>query len=43
VLGGGNSKYLCMYDLRFRVLVKKYIVSNNNSLDGMKLRINYNE
>lgn len=30
-----------MYDLRFRVLLKKFVVSNNLSLDGMKLKINY--
>lgn len=32
-----------MYDLRFRVLVKKFIISNNLSLDGIKLRINFAE
>ena len=30
-----------MYDLRFRILLKKFIVTNNLSLDGMKLKINY--
>ena len=35
ILVGGNSKYICLYELRHRVLLKKYILSNNRSLDGM--------
>ena len=29
LLGGGNSKWVCMYDMRFRVLIKKFILTNN--------------
>jgi periodic tryptophan protein 2 len=32
-----------MYDLRFRVLIKKFLITNNLSLDGIKLRINFAE
>lgn len=36
LLGGGNSKYVCLYDVREGegVLVKKFQISENLSLDG---------
>lgn len=41
LIGGGNSKYLCVYDTKFRILIRKIVISNNMSLDGMKLKINF--
>ncbi|KAM3138460.1 hypothetical protein pb186bvf_009374 [Paramecium bursaria] len=41
LLGGGNSKYMCLYDMKFRILIRKIVISNNMSLDGMKLKINF--
>ncbi|KAJ2475099.1 U3 snoRNP protein, partial [Coemansia sp. RSA 2052] len=34
VLGGGNSKYVCLYDRRSGILLRKFQVSKNQSLDG---------
>jgi len=35
LLAGGNSKYVCLYYLRQRVLLKRYILTNNRALDAM--------
>ena len=34
VLAGGNSKHICLYDVQSAVLLKKFTVSVNLSLDG---------
>lgn len=34
ILAGGNSKHVCLYDARDGVLLKRYEVSQNLSLDG---------
>ncbi|KAK9465521.1 WD40-repeat-containing domain protein [Lipomyces arxii] len=34
VLAGGNSKYICLYDVDNEVLLRKYTISRNMSLDG---------
>ncbi|QRV76578.1 small nucleolar ribonucleoprotein complex subunit (Pwp2) [Ceratobasidium sp. AG-Ba] len=34
VIAGGNSKYVVMYDVREGVMVKKFQISDNLSLDG---------
>ncbi|KAF2841316.1 WD40 repeat-like protein [Patellaria atrata CBS 101060] len=34
VLAGGNSKHICLYDVQSGVLLKKFTVSVNLSLDG---------
>lgn len=34
LLGGGNSKYVVLYDVREGVMVRKYQISDNLSLDG---------
>ncbi|EJC97788.1 WD repeat protein [Fomitiporia mediterranea MF3/22] len=34
ILAGGNSKYVVLYDVRDGVMVKKYTISENLSLDG---------
>ncbi|KAF2276474.1 WD40 repeat-like protein [Westerdykella ornata] len=40
VLAGGNSKYICLYDVVSGVLVKKFTVSVNLSLDGTQEFLN---
>lgn len=40
VLAGGNSKYVCIYDIASKVLLKKFQISHNLSLDGMKELLN---
>ncbi|ORX97444.1 WD40-repeat-containing domain protein [Clohesyomyces aquaticus] len=40
VLAGGNSKYICLYDAQSGVLVKKFTVSVNLSLDGTQEFLN---
>jgi periodic tryptophan protein 2 len=40
VLAGGNSKYICMYDVQSGVLVKRFTVSVNLSLDGTQEFLN---
>ncbi|KAK9459185.1 WD40-repeat-containing domain protein [Lipomyces oligophaga] len=34
VLAGGNSKYICLYDVSNEVLLRKYTISRNMALDG---------
>lgn len=41
LLGGGNSKFLCLYDMKYRILIRRFVISNNLSFDGMKLKINF--
>lgn len=40
ILGGGNSKYICLYDVRTGSLLKKFTVSVNTSLDGTQEILN---
>lgn len=40
VLAGGNSKYICLYDVQSAVLLKKFTVSVNLSLDGTQEYLN---
>ena len=40
VLAGGRSKYICLYDVQSGVLLKKYTVSVNLSLDGTQEFLN---
>jgi len=35
VIGGGNSKNICLYDLRHKVLLKRFAITQNRSLDGV--------
>lgn len=35
VLAGGNSKYVCIYEVSQQILLKKFQVSYNRSLDGV--------
>jgi hypothetical protein len=43
VLAGGESKHICIYAVRGGVLVKKYTVSRNRSLDGVLDMLNSKE
>jgi periodic tryptophan protein 2 len=35
ILAGGNSKYVCIYEVSFQILIKKFQVTFNRSLDGV--------
>ena len=35
VLAGGNSKYVCIYEVSQQMLLKKFQVTFNRSLDGV--------
>eukprot|EP00743_Colponemidia_sp_Colp-15_P006217 GILK01006687.1.p1 GENE.GILK01006687.1~~GILK01006687.1.p1 ORF type:complete len:888 (+),score=130.49 GILK01006687.1:52-2715(+) len=35
VLAGGNSKYVCIYEVPHKILLRKFQLSNNRSLDGV--------
>lgn len=40
VVAGGNSKYICLYDVQSGALIKKFTVSVNLSLDGTQEFLN---
>ncbi|ORX46795.1 WD40 repeat-like protein [Hesseltinella vesiculosa] len=40
LLGGGNSKYICLYDLATTSLIRKFQISHNLSLDGAQEKLN---
>ena len=40
VIGGGNSKNICLYDLKNRVLLRRFAITQNRSLDGVLLKLN---
>ncbi|KAJ6155483.1 periodic tryptophan protein 2 [Penicillium chermesinum] len=40
VLAGGNSKFICLYDVGTGALIKKFTVSVNTSLDGTQEYLN---
>lgn len=40
VLAGGNSKYICLYDVNNEVLLRKFTISKNMSLDGTLDKLN---
>ncbi len=40
VLAGGRSKYVCLYELRHRLLMKRFRVSVNRALDGILDKLN---
>lgn len=35
IIGGGNSKHICLYDMRYKLLMKRFAVTQNRSLDGV--------
>jgi periodic tryptophan protein 2 len=36
ILAGGNSKYVCIYEISQQILLKKFQVTFNRSLDGVQ-------
>ncbi|XP_039956315.1 periodic tryptophan protein 2 homolog [Bactrocera tryoni] len=40
ILAGGNSQYICIYHAREAVLLKKFEITQNHSLDGLNEYIN---
>ena len=40
ILAGGNSKYVCIYEVSQQILLKKFQVSFNRSLDGVLDELN---
>lgn len=40
VLAGGRSKFVCIYEVSQRMLLKKFQLSNNRSLDGVLDKLN---
>ena len=40
VIGGGNSKNICLYDIRNKVMMRRFAITQNRSLDGVLLKLN---
>ncbi|XP_072941453.1 periodic tryptophan protein 2 homolog [Epargyreus clarus] len=40
ILGGGNSKHICLYSIKESVLIKKFVITQNRSLDAVNDFIN---
>lgn len=40
VIAGSNSKYVCIYDVRSSMLLKRFQITSNQSLDGMNEFLN---
>ena len=40
LLVGGNSRFVCIYDAQRRLLVKRFTLSSNERMDGVKDRLN---
>ena len=40
ILAGGNSKYVCIYEVSQKILIKKFQISFNRSLDGILDELN---
>ncbi|RHZ62420.1 hypothetical protein Glove_340g34 [Diversispora epigaea] len=40
IIAGGNSKYICLYDVKEKLLIKKFQISHNLSLDGIREFLN---
>lgn len=41
ILAGGRSKNVCIYNVRESILLKKYEITQNRSLDGVDVRNNF--
>ena len=35
IIGGGNSKNICLYDMRYKLMLKRFAVTQTRSLDGV--------
>ncbi|OZJ06598.1 hypothetical protein BZG36_00413 [Bifiguratus adelaidae] len=40
ILGGGNSKYICIYDIHSQILLRKFQISQNLSFEGTQEFLN---
>ncbi|KAJ1871473.1 U3 snoRNP protein, partial [Coemansia sp. RSA 486] len=40
VLGGGNSMFVCLYDCKSSILLRKFQITKNQSLDGVQIKLN---
>ncbi|KAM3968341.1 periodic tryptophan protein 2 homolog [Aphomia sociella] len=40
LLGGGNSKHVCLYSVKESILIKKFVITQNRSLDAVNDFIN---
>ena len=41
ILAGGHSKFVCIYSIREQVLLKKFEISCNLSLDAMEVPLSF--
>lgn len=39
ILASGNSNWICLYDVREKVLLKRWPITNNADFDGLQLRL----
>ena len=39
-IGGGNGKNICLYDVKHKVLLKRFAVTQNRSMDGVLHKLN---
>ncbi len=40
LLAGGNSQYICLYDMHYQILIKKFTLTHNRSIDGILRKLN---
>jgi len=40
ILACGNTKYACLYDAKHKLLLRRYTLTNNRSLDGTLIKLN---
>ena len=40
ILACGNSKYACLYDSRQKILLRRFVMTNNRSLEGVLMKLN---
>lgn len=40
LLAGGESQYVCLYDMHFQILIKKFCLTHNRSIDGILHKLN---
>jgi len=40
LIAGGNSNYVCLYDMHYQILIKRFCLTHNRSLDGILHKLN---
>lgn len=40
VIGGGNSKNICLYDIKNKIMLRRFAITQNRSLDGVLTMLN---